>query len=217
MKINDLTNNLNFNKNNEINTFYVSFSDLMVILSVFFVMIISMSKIDIGPFEKIRSAFTGTTDNTLLNLSAKLKKIATTDPGIPGISVAIASDGIRLDMDTSMLFDLGSAVLKPKALQPLTPILEELLNTIYKIDIEGHTDDIALYKKKGLEIETNWSLSGRRASSVVNYLLEVGFSSSRLRIIGHADTRPKVKIKGKKGSQLKAARAQNRRVTLLIR
>ena len=38
-----------------LDSFYVSFGDLMVILCVFFVMLLSMSKIDVGSFEKIKS------------------------------------------------------------------------------------------------------------------------------------------------------------------
>ena len=209
------------NTNNEsqksINSFYISFSDLMVILCVFFVMIISMSKVETGHFEKIKSAFTGQTKDTLMELAIRLKEIATTDPGVPGVTANMASDGVRLDMDTSMLFDLGSAVLKTDSLAPLAPLLTEINKTGYLIDVEGHTDDLYMYKKSGDEIETNWSLSGRRASSVVHFLLEFGISPRRRRIVGHADTRPKVEIENKTGQELIEARAQNRRVTLLIR
>ena len=198
-------------------SFYVSFSDLMVLLVVFFVMILSMSKIETGSFEKIKTAFTGKTKDTLMELALKLEKIATIDPGIPGVSANMASDGVRIDMDTNMLFDLGSALIKKDFLAPLNPLLTEIMNTGYMVDIEGHTDDIPLFKRNNQEIETNWSLSGRRASSVVHYLIDYGFNPGRLRIVGHADTKPKIKIKGKIGKELQMARAQNRRVTLLIR
>ena len=71
--------------------------------------------------------------------------------------------------------------------------------------------------KDGEEIETNWTLSGRRASSVVNWLVAFGFGESRLRIVGYGATRPKIDIGSLSGLRLEGARAENRRVSLLIR
>jgi chemotaxis protein MotB len=89
------------------------------------------------------------------------------------------------------------------------------------LDVEGHTDDVPLFKReKGRdpeEVETNWTLSGRRASSVVNWLIEFGFSESRLRIVGYASTRPKVDVSQLEGERLERARSENRRVSILIR
>ena len=47
-----------------LDVFYISFGDLMVILCVFFVMLLSMSKVDIGSFEKVKSVMTGSTEDT---------------------------------------------------------------------------------------------------------------------------------------------------------
>jgi chemotaxis protein MotB len=200
-----------------LNPFYISFSDLVVLLCVFFVMMLGMSKIDVGSFERIRTGITGSTKNTLVELANKLVKIAETPPGVPGVTVRLADDGVRLDLETAALFELGSAVLKREALQPLEPLLFEIRKTKYTIDIEGHTDDLPLFRKDGDELETNWSLSGRRASSFVHHLLDMNFKQERLRIVGYAATKPKAKILSKKGDALDTARARNRRVSLLVK
>ena len=200
-----------------LDSFYISFGDLMVILSVFLVMLLTMSKIDIGSFEKIKSVMTGRTDNTLVELTNSLKEIIEGTPGIPGASVHLAKDGVRVDLDTGVLFAPGKAVIKGKALGTIAPLLKEILITDYLIDIEGHTDDVPFYRKVDGEIETNWSLSGKRASSVILHLRSFGFAAHRLRAVGYAHTRSVVSIKGKSGAQLENARARNRRVSLLIR
>ena len=200
-----------------LDSFYISFGDLMVILSVFLVMLLTMSKIDIGSFEKIKSVMTGRTDNTLVELTNSLKEIIEGTPGIPGASVHLAKDGVRVDLDTGVLFAPGKAVIKGKALGSIAPLLKEILITDYLIDIEGHTDDVPFYRKVDGEIETNWSLSGKRASSVILHLRSFGFAAHRLRAVGYAHTRSVVSIKGKSGAQLENARARNRRVSLLIR
>ena len=200
------------------NPFYISLSDLMTLLCVFFIMLISISKIDIGSFEQVRTGFTGSNKGTLVELAANLKTIVEKDPGIPGVKVRLAKDGVRLDLDTAALFDTGSAALKNNALAPLAPILKVLQKTKYSIDVEGHTDDVPLYHKdkQKEEIETNWSLSGRRASSVVHHLLAFGFHEKMVRIVGYADTMPIADPTKKQGKDLEMARSENRRVSLLI-
>ena len=200
-----------------IDAFYISFGDLMVILCVFLVMLLTMSKIDVGSFEKVKSAVTGRTENTLVELTDSLKEVIEGTPGIPGASVHLARDGVRVDLDTAILFARGSAVIKDDSLDLLRPLMQKIVQTEYQIDIEGHTDDVPYYRIEDGEIDTNWSLSGKRASSVILYLRSVGFSSSRLRAVGYAHTRPVVATQGKKGDALEVARARNRRVSLLIR
>jgi chemotaxis protein MotB len=194
------------------NPFYISLADLMIILCVFFVLVVSMSTIDRGSFEKIRTGISGDTRGTLVELAEALRAEA---KGQTGISIRLAPDGVRLDMESAALFDTGSAVLKVGNLQALTPVLRRILFTKYRIDIEGHTDDRPLYRVDDGEIDSNWSLSGKRASAVAHHLLSLGFTEDRLRVVGYAATRPKVLLEGT--PDLEAARAQNRRVSLLVR
>jgi chemotaxis protein MotB len=200
------------------NPFYISLSDLMILLSVFFAMLVSVSEIEIGSFEKLRSSFSGSTENTLVELSQTLKTIVYEDPGVPGVNVELATDGVRIDLDTVALFETGSAQLKVNALDSIKPLLERVLDTQYRVDVEGHTDDQPYWRLRQEGLETNWSLSGRRASSVVHYLLGYGFASDRLRIVGYASNRPKVSVQDITDPvMLQLARKENRRVSLLVR
>lgn len=218
MKLQELGNS---QEENSTTAFYIGLSDLMVLLLVFFLMLISMSKIDKGSFEKIKAGFTGSTKGTLVELAGQLQEIVEGQPGIPGVKVHLAEDGVRLDLDTGALFDSGSATLKEGAIEPMMPLLELIQNTQYTIDVEGHSDDARLhriYKIDGVpNLETNWSLSGRRASSVINVLLDKGFDGKRMRVVGYAETRPIQTVEGKEDEELEAARALNRRVSLLIK
>lgn len=214
MKLDQLTME---NNDEGLDVFYISFGDLMVILCVFFVMLLTMSKVDIGSFEKVKSVMTGSTENTLVELASNLKEIVEGTPGVPGATVQLAKDGVRVDLDTAVLFAPGSAVINKSALQSLAPILEKIKATEYSIDIEGHSDDMSFYRYNEGEIESNWSLSGKRASSVILHLRSLRFSSYRLRAVGYAHTRPVVKTGGLEGEELDDARARNRRVSLLIR
>lgn len=211
MKISDLQARV---KENPANTFYISLSDLMVLLCVFFAVILGMSKIDMGSFERVRTGITGSTKGTLVELAQHLQTVS---KNFKGVEVSMSDDGVRLDLESAALFDTGSAVLMPNALDRFAPLFREILGTSYSLDVEGHSDDRPLYQMNGQEMETNWSLSGRRASSVVHHLINYGFRENRLRIVGYASNRPKVVIKDKFGSNLERARAQNRRVSILVK
>ena len=210
MKLSDLQKTTPDTRNN---SFYLSFSDLMVLLCVFFIMLISISKVETFSFEKIKTSFSGSIDGTLAELGEKLKNLAVDS----NVRIELDKDGLRMNLEVSNLFESASAKLKDGALEKSHPLLEEIKDTNYKIDVEGHTDDRRLFYVSGGSIETNWSLSGRRASTVVLYLLQMGFNKKRLRVVGYASNKPISDIENKSGHELAEARAQNRRVSLLVR
>ena len=197
-----------------ISPFYVSFSDLVVLLLVFFVMLVGMSEINTGSFETLKAGFTGSDKGTLVELAKKLHR---TYSNRKGLVISMAKDGVRLDLDSAALFSTGSSVLKQESLRGLQPIFTEIKATSYQIDVEGHSDDVPYFRSEAGEIHTNWSLSGRRASAVVNYLIGQGFADRRLRIVGYASTKPKFNTGKLSGASLRRARARNRRVSILIR
>ncbi|MDE3269155.1 MAG: OmpA family protein [Pseudomonadota bacterium] len=211
MKLSDLQN---LGKENQGNAFYLSFSDLMVLLCVFFIMLISISKIDTFPFEQIKTTLTGSSKDTLVALAEKLQTLAKDK----GVAVHLDKDGIRLNLEVAALFETASARLKRHALRRIHPLLQEIRRSKYNIDVEGHTDDRSFYAvSTDGDIETNWSLSGKRASTVVRYLMRLGFNKKRLRVVGYASNKPISDIANKTGLKLAQARAQNRRVSLLVR
>lgn len=204
-------------KKQEEESFYVSFSDLMMLLCVFFILIIGISKVEIGSFEKIKSGFSGSTEGTLVELAAEIKHMVEKDPGIPNVQVELTKEGVLIDLKTAALFDSGKAILKEQSLEPMRILLMRIKESNYQIDVEGHTDDLPFYKKEEEIVETNWSLSGMRAASVLNYILDLGIDVKRLRLVGYSSNRPKVEIEKLSGDELEKARAENRRVSLLIR
>ena len=211
MKLNDLQN---IKQENKVNAFYLSFSDLMLLLCVFFIMLVSISKIETFSFEQIKTSFTGSTRGTLEELGKKLQGMSKHK----GVKISLDRDGLRLNLEVAALFKTASATLKKNALRKIDPLLREIRKTNYTIDVEGHTDDRNLYHvKKDNSVETNWSLSGRRSSTVVLYLMHKGFAKKKVRVVGYASNKPITSIAGKTGRALARARAHNRRVSLLVK
>ena len=72
-----------------------------------------------------------------------------------------------------------------------------------RLEIHGHTDNVG-------EDEYNMKLSERRASAVVNYLIQNGISSSRLEYKGFGSSKPIASNDTEEGRQ------ENRRVEVYI-
>ena len=105
---------------------------------------------------------------------------------------------------SDVLFDTGSATLKPGAREKLARVAGILSShPDLHIEIEGHTDNV------GGE-EYNQRLSERRAASVQSYLLEQKIPPAGIGTEGFGESRPVAT------NDTSAGRQQNRRVELVV-
>lgn len=123
--------------------------------------------------------------------------------------------GDRFVFPSDVLFDPGSADLKPGAyaeLDKLVTALKEIQGNIpsdiaWVMRVDGHTDINPIATP---EFPSNWELSSARAISVVRYLMSQGISPRHLVAAGFGEFQP---IDA--GSSL-AALARNRRIELKL-
>lgn len=84
----------------------------------------------------------------------------------------------------NVLFETGSAELKPESLFELNQLLQLLeKNSTLKIQINGHTDNVG-------SDENNLTLSTNRAKAVKDFLIKNGILASRLSHKGYGETKP---------------------------
>lgn len=114
---------------------------------------------------------------------------------------------IRLEVNESILFAIGSAELKPQGLALLRELAEMFKQQPGTVDIEGHTDNIPINTEV---YPSNWELASGRATAVARYLIEQAIDPRRLRAIGFADTKPRAK------NDTALGRSKNRRVSLVV-
>lgn len=117
-----------------------------------------------------------------------------------GLVVSIVAEGV--------LFEVGSAELKPAGKLVLDSLAESLTGIPNQLAIEGHTDSVPI---STAQFASNWELSTARASSVLRYLIgRHGIPPSRLSASGYADQRPV------DSNETEGGRARNRRVDIAI-
>jgi len=115
---------------------------------------------------------------------------------------------VRLLTD-KVLFDTGRAVVKPAGL-PLLRQIGALLRSppiTNPVRVEGNTDNVPIHTDR---FRSNWELSTARATAVLQVLLHVGVSPSRLSAAGYADQHPAATNATAGGRKL------NRRVEIVV-
>lgn len=123
---------------------------------------------------------------------------------VPGANVYRVGEGIIVEFNDQVLFDIEKSNLNAGAkdnLDKLVTVLNNYPDT--DIEVQGHTDNT------GTEAY-NMPLSKRRASAAASYLKERGIASGRTSIKGYGETAPNYTNDTDEG------RSKNRRVEFLI-
>ncbi len=129
---------------------------------------------------------------------------------VDGVEVSMEERGLVIKIsDKVVSFAPGSAKLTPAS----EDILRQIANIIFSrfqihlIKVEGHTDSSPTSKDS--IYPSNWELSGARASSVINYFINIHRLNPKIFIaMGYADTIP---LKGSEKNP-----ALNRRVEIVV-
>jgi outer membrane protein OmpA-like peptidoglycan-associated protein len=123
---------------------------------------------------------------------------------IEGANIEQVEQGINIDFDSSLLFEVNQSSVKLESKETLSKFAE-IVNKYEDTDIliEGHTDST------GSE-DHNLELSRRRAQSVANYLATLQVSPTRFTIMGYGESQPITSNDTEEG------RAANRRVEIAI-
>ena len=188
----------------------VTFSDMVTLLLTFFVMIVSMSEVEVKKFKEALSYFQGRTsvlshDAITPAMNQQLMTIAQSkdqaeryeelleyleENELDGkVQAQLTAKGLHLTVSDSVMFLSGQAVLIEPARTVLKFVADLLDDRIAAVVVEGHTDDRPI---STVRYPSNWELSAARASSVVRYMLSLTDvpDPSHYVAIGHGEHHP---------------------------
>jgi chemotaxis protein MotB len=215
----------------------LTYADLVTLILVFFVLLFSLSRRELGNITDALKSFeiaigneipkTSLFDMIDTGSSEKRKKldqltgmrevdvfkeinsfISKKNLG-KSINAEFTEGKIVLRVEGGVLFRSGSSDLLQAASHILWDIIQIIQNNPhYDIDIQGHTDNRPISTPK---FTSNWELSAIRATTVLRYLIENGISEERLTATGFADLRPVASNYTLEG------RRKNRRVEFVLK
>lgn len=212
----------------------LTYSDMITLLMIFFIMMYVISNINTQKFQalaRVLGAAFGSS-NILNNGNAILpEEVNTTGPvggdtsqlallkkqieqeidrgGYRGkVTVSLEKRGLVVSVQDTVLFVSGSADLTPQAKGIITGVGVMLKPLPNFIRIEGHTDNLPIHNQ---QFPSNWELSAARATNVVQALIaDCGIPPERLSATGYGEFRPIVSNDSDEHRQM------NRRVDILI-
>lgn len=190
---------------------FVSYSDLITAILAVLILIMSFSKIDI---EKVDHANRLMTDDSLITLSELKKeyqKVIKNNKLHKMVTVSLSGDGLSINTSSTIQFDSDSSILNKNSMRTLKPILDKIItdSNYREVSIIGHTDDTGTSKR-------NWELSSQRAYGTMMYLIKNGLNHSHAQIISHASNKPINDVTKLLPRDIKNARSENRRVSIVI-
>jgi len=217
----------------------IPYADILTLLLALFIVLFASSTIDVKKFTAMQESFKvifnggeGILDyttmsenmsNNMININAnqmtntelsELKKqldqyIRENDLNL-ALDTQMRTDSLVITIRDRVLFDSGSAVIKPEFI----PTIDSIGNMLreypeYEVVVSGHTDNVPI---NNAEFETNWDLSSKRALNFMKLLLRnENLDPKRFSAIGYGEYRPVATNDTAEG------RMQNRRVEVTIK
>lgn len=206
------------------NEWLVTYSNLVTLLLVFFVLLHAFSKVDPGKFQGFVSSFQG--QGVFMSGSGGLDQTPVDTGNVEGmyqetveflskeglqdlVEVGYEEAGIVLSIKESFIFNSNNAVLKPEGRELLDRLAGFFAEIPNEIVVEGHTDNRPI---STLRYPSNWELSADRAVKVVRYLTEEqGLNPMKFVAVGYGEHRPEVP------NTTPENQAKNGRVVLIIK
>ncbi len=213
-----------------------TFNDLVTLLMVFFVMLFTMSTIDVKQLKEFQyslqsglgvlkegqrvsvgvieppfpSDMESVTPQEEIKeeLPDKIQDLVKAFDSEPEIATTYTEKGLLITLSNTILFQFGMADINPESFPVLDKIAEVISKMSESIRVEGHTDNIPIHTEK---FPSNWELSIRRAVNVVKYFVEIKkIPPQRLSAVGYGESKPIFP------NDTSGHRAENRRVEILL-
>ena len=200
----------------------ITYADTITNLLAFFILIVSMSQINMNKFEQVSQSVRENMHNvhenvTSLNkIKSNLDSILHNEIEHKDVDVVLDKDGVYLNMLSNNFYNSAEAELLPQGKEIVDRVLGGINlvdNKNFNLDVEGHTDDVPIHNDK---YNSNWDLSTTRASNVIHYMIDKGIPPNKLKASGYADTRPLKPNTDAAGNHIAANMAYNRRIVIRI-
>jgi chemotaxis protein MotB len=121
-----------------------------------------------------------------------------------------------LDISVPLIFERGSADIKPEQVPLLTTIINTIKNTIPAnsvLEVAGYTDDAPL---EGGKFANNWELSSMQTARVASLLIDSGIDPKTIHITSYAGNAPIVPNLDAYGKPILKNRVRNQRIMIKV-
>lgn len=209
------------NSKDYINRWVVSYADFVTMLLALFMVMYAIVRVDnqkLSEFQnRIQKTFGKDVNVTKYQANGYNSKFVNPDieklfkeniSQSKSIKLLYGNKGLTIRISDKLLFDEGSADIKPEALNTLAEIEKVLTKIDNPVIIEGHTDSTPI---QNVKYPSNWELSTARATNIISYMIKKGhMTPKRLCAVGYGEYMPIADNTSVSGRML------NRRVDIIV-
>ena len=169
----------------------LSYADLITNLLILFAMLLAAAELSPARMQKLAEGISGVEQPASLSSIQEEIDARIAAEGLQDlVRTSLTDDGLEVSLNSGLVFDSGSATIRPEHEGSLDRMLGTLVpyGDRYRFAVEGHTDPNPLLP--GGPYASNWELSTGRANAVRGRLETVGIGPARMRVEGYADAVP---------------------------
>ncbi|HML36687.1 MAG TPA: flagellar motor protein MotB [Bacillota bacterium] len=212
----------------------LTYSDLITLLMIFFVVMYAISSVDAQKYQVLSESFgevfngssgqassagiqvsvsptdgkTEKVDPALVAAADKIMELIKEKNLQDKVSVSIEERGVVVGLMNTVLFDPGSAQIKPDAVPTLVAI-GQIANGVHNyIRVEGNTDDVP---QNSAQFPSNWDLASGRSNEVLKLMIgQSGIDPNKISSVSYGEYRPSLPNDSMEN------RSKNRKVDIVI-
>jgi chemotaxis protein MotB len=212
---------LNKQKEDNVDSWLMSYADMITLLLCFFIIFVSVSEPKKEKMAAITQGMAGKFGTVELatpfqGVFRSLQAVVETHQILNDVDIVKGENNLVIELSSFSFYKSRSADFDEKML----PVLEEIAKNLksiefmdYNIIIEGHTSDVPITTAV---YPSNWELSTARSARMARFFIEQGIEPKRLKAVGYADTKPKVPNLDLHGNAIIENRKLNERVMIRI-
>ena len=198
--------------------FLITYSDMITLILVVFVLMYSVSKMDENKFAEALSSFQSKRmriesvnvrlDKREMKMLERVRALVKDNVDVESIARSDTRTIVH-QLPTSDLFAPGNAFFRAGAEGLIiSTIQKDMKEGVKQVFVDGHTDNVPM---KSAKFPSNWELSAARAAKVGRFIIKkMRFPPERMVVTGYGEFRPLV------ANTTDDARATNRRVEIKI-
>lgn len=200
-------------------TWLLTYSDMITLLLTFFVLLLTMSSLEVAKVKEFQTATVNAMGIMLEGKTAEMRpdqivasgerideKMLKTERFLKqyaGLKTKLLKEyergdvefkklerGMSITLRDDLLFKSGEAAVSPAGISILSTISESFKDFDGEVMVEGHTDNLPI---KTEAFPSNWELSTARAVSVLRQFSDnLGIDPAKLSAVGYGETKPVV-------------------------
>ena len=225
------------NKKENSERWLLTYSDLITLLMIFFVIMYAMSTVDSQKYTQLSSSLNGTFSGTGYIIGEEMpitsppssNSDSSTNSDTPTktqeikeelqiyletnnlkgkVDMSVEPRGLVITLKENVFFESGSATLLPAYEENILEISQILEQLNNDIVVEGYTDNRPIHTAS---FSSNWELAAMRAINVIDFLVSKGnIDPSKLSAVSYGEYRPIASNDTEEG------RSKNRRIDIVL-